>query len=385
MVREGWTLDLTGYVQADAVALDQASVDQLDPGTSQPLNQERFLIRRGRLRAEARKDALSASLELDGNTVNGPAVRLVSAEVAWRYDRLLVASAGLFKTPFGAEVPASERDKPFLEPPTWARAMFPGSYDAGARIAGGYQLLRWTFAIVNGSPAGDLQWAGKDPSSSFDFVGRIGADIAGPRRWRVEAGVSGLSGTGLHPGTPPTKDSLQGVDENGNGLVEPIELMVIPGKPGTPSEKFHRNALGADLAVHWCLCTLGQGVAFGEVALATNLDRGIAYADPVAQSRDIRELGFAVGIVQEVTPRAMVGVRFDRYDADADANERAGTQLVRVDRVYSTLSLMAAARWSTSRLVVEYDHERNPLGRSDSGEPITRSADRITLRAQVGF
>ena len=349
------------------------------------------MIRRGRLRVEARRDALFGSLELDGNTVAGQAARLLGAQVGWSFvpagttTPLVTISAGLFKTPFGAEIPANERDKAFLEPPAFARALFPGNYDAGVLVQGAYGLARWSAALVNGAPVGDAQWRGKDPTGSYDLVGRLGLAVDGPRRLRVEAGVSALTGTGLSAGTPATKDAFEWVDENQDGIVQPTELQVIPGSPGTPSEKFDRQALGADLQVHWCICVIGNGTAFGEVALATNLDRGLVYADPIAQDRDLRHLGFSLGFVQNLGDHAQAGARYDRYAADRDARERQGLPLVGVDRVYSTLSIMAAGRWHAARLVAEYDHERNPNGRGDDGMPLTRSADRITFRAQVGF
>ena len=388
--RRGWQVDLTGYVQADSIAWSQDSVDELDPATGEPLNQERFLIRRGRLRAEARRGPLSASFELDGNTIHSPEARILGAQVGYAFPArgapLVALTAGLFRTPFGAEVPMAERIKPFLEPPAFARGLFPGNFDAGVMASGSYGLARWAVALVNGAPVLDRQWRGRDPSSSYDLVGRVGAVVAGPRELRVELGVSAITGQGFHAGTPPTKDGFQWVDENQNGIIDGVhELQVVPGTPGTPSESFDRDALGADLQVHWCLCALGTGVAFGEVVLATNLDRGLLYADPVAASRDLRHLGFAIGAVQNLGRYAQAGVRYDRYDVDRDAIERGGVAIIGVDRVFSTLAVMAAARWSEARFSVQYDHERNPFGRDDAGNPTTRRADRVTVRAQVGF
>ncbi len=390
VARHGWQLDLSGYVQADVIAYSQLSADELaTDGTL--LNEERFLIRRGRVRLDAHRDALSAAIELDGNTINGAAARLVAANVGWHYQRstdalpLVALTAGLFKTPFGVEVPASERDKAFLEPPAFARAFVPGSYDAGVMAQGAYGIARWSVAVMNGSPSGDARWNGKDPTASHDVVGRVGANIEGPRKLRVEVGVSAIAGEGLHPGTPQTKDELQWVDENQDGLVQSTELQVVPGATATASQKFDRKALGADLQVHWCICRLGNGTAFAELAFGTNLDRGVIYADPIAVSRDYRELGFAVGVVQDLGDHAQAGVRYDRYDGDRDVNERLGVTTVGENKVFSTLSVMAAGRWHDARFVVQYDHERNPFGRDDNGMPITREADRLTLRAQVGF
>ncbi len=389
-MRHGWQLDLTGYVQADAIPYAADSSDEVSPA-GVPLNQERVLIRRGRLRAEAHRDAMFSTLEIDANTIAGPTARILSAAVGWRYQRsddalpLAVLTAGLFKTPFGAEIPANERDKPFLEPPAFARALVPGNYDAGVMAQGAYGVARWSVAVVNGAPVGDVQWKGVDPSASHDVVGRIGADIEGPRRLRVEFGASALAGRGLHPGTPATKDELQWVDENQDGLVQTTELQVVPGQTATPSASFTRNALGADAQVHWCLCRLGTGAAFAELALATNLDRALIYADPVAASRDLRELGFAIGVVQNLGDHAQAGIRYDRYNGDRDVHEQHGTAVVADDQLFSTLSVMAAGRWHEARFLVQYDHERNPYGRDDAGMRITRDADRLTLRAQVGF
>jgi len=377
-----------GYVQVDSTPWSEESVDELDPSTGQPLSTEKFVIRRGRLRAEARRDGVFGAFEIDGNTIDRPTARILAAQVGYAFparDPMLTIAAGLFRVPFGAEVPMSEREKPFLEPPAFARALFPGNYDGGVVVSGRYGLARWSLAMVNGAMAGDRQWTGADPSSSYDLVGRIGAVIEGPRRLRVELGVSGLTGKGVHAGTPPTKDELQWIDENQDGIVQPTELQVVPGAPGTPSESFDREAIGADLQVHWCLCKLGTGMAFFEAALASNLDRGLVYADPIANDRELRELGYAIGVVQHVTPHALVGVRYDRYDADRDALQRAGLDLVGVDKVFSTLSVMVSGTWRDARLVAQYDRQRNPFGRADDGTPTTRDADRVMLRAQVGF
>jgi hypothetical protein len=148
VTRHGWQVDLTGLVQVDSVAWSQASVDELDPGTSQPLNEQRFVIPRARLRAEVHRDAVSAAIELDGNTLNGAVSRLLGAHVRWTYapgapegdPPVLAVTAGLFTIPFGVEVAADVREKPFLEPPAMSRALFPGNFDAGVMAAGSYGL-----------------------------------------------------------------------------------------------------------------------------------------------------------------------------------------------------------------------------------------------------
>ncbi len=398
---DDWTHDLTGWIQFDSIAWSERSVDELDPeADGDLLNEERFLVRRGRIRWSAQNGPIHGAFELDGNTIDGPAARILAASVGYAWTPrgmepardgdghalpLLAVTAGLFRTPFGMEVPMAERVKPFLEPPTFARALFPGNYDGGAMVAGAWSAVRWAVGLVNGAPFGDAQWLGRDPSSSYDVVGRVGAAIQGPRRFRIEAGVSGITGSGFSAGSPATKDEIEWVDDNGDGIVGPSEVRVVPGSPGIPSETFDRDALGADVQAHWCLCVLGEGWAFVEAVLATNLDRGVVYADPIKVARDLRHSGFAIGIVQDLSKYARVGVRYDRYDGDRDASEQQGVNLVGVDKTFTTLSLMATARYGDARFLVQYDRERNPYGRGDDGEPTSLAADRLTLRAQVGF
>lgn len=387
-------VDVSGFVQADAVAYAQDSVDQVDPSTGAPLAQEHFGIPRASLRVDGRRDDVFSELELEAFTTRATlprptqttGVRLEIAQVGWRYGTLVEVSGGLFRTPFGAQTPTSPRTRPFLELPVMSRALFPGDMDAGVMVRGAYGLVRWSLAAMNGAPVGDAQWKGQDPSASYDLIGRIGADVPLPYRGRVIAGVSALDGNALHPGIAPTKDSIQWVDENQDGIVQSTELQVIPGSPGEPSATFSHDAIGADVAVHWCLCVVGKGYAFAEGVIAKNLDRGLVYADPLGKiGRDVRELGVVVGVVQDIGEHASAGVRYDRYVADRDAAEQLGVDFVQTHQLFSTWAVMAATRWGSTRVMVEYDHNNNPFGRNDAGMPTTMSSDRLTVRGQADF
>jgi hypothetical protein len=383
----GWNVDVDGFVEVDAIPWDQHSQDQLNPATGAPLNDEGIALRRGFLRFTATKDAYFAELEFDGNTVAGPVARIITSQVGWSLpdSQALTIAGGLMLIPFGAAVPLNARYRTFMEQPTFLRALFPGDDDAGVRASGSFGIVRYSLAVMNGAPIADAQWKGLDPSSSYDVMGRLGTELALPHRGRFVAGVSALDGSGLHPGQLPTKDQIVWIDTNQDGIVQLSELNVIPGQPGEPSVSFHRDAIDVDAALHWCLRDLGHGVAQLEGAIATNLDRGVIYADPINASRNLRELGFSADVVQDLGPHAQAGVRYDYYDGDRDANEVAGTTVVQTRQIFQTWGFMAAARWDTARLSIEYDRVRNPLGRADNGLPATEQADRLTIRGQVEF
>ena len=393
--RLGWQVDFDALVQVDAVPFSQESQDDLDPGTRAPLNEETITLRRALLRAQAHRDNVFAVIELESTDTAGPTTRLLGSVIGWNIlpgdhgaPPLLTVVGGLLLVPFGTEIPTNLRDKPFLEVPTWANALMPGNYDGGVEVRGAFDLLRYAVAITDGAPSGDAQWKGRDPTSDYDFVGRIGASIDGQHftgRPHLDVGVSFLTGTGLHPGIAPTKGQVVWEDTNGDGIVQESELMGIPDNPGEPSQKFHRDALGADAMASWCLEGAGKGVAFFEGVIGKNFDRGVVDADPITASRDIRELGFSAGVVQDASKWAQVGVRYDRYNADRDAAEQQGLSFVQTKQIFSTTSFLAVFRWTTARVIVQYDHVENPFGRADNGAPVTRRADKLTLRAQVMF
>jgi hypothetical protein len=388
-----FSVSMFGFVQADGVLYNQASVDELNPSTGQPENETRFLIRRGRLRVEGDYGIASGLLEFDGNTVNGATARVTAAEISlkWRAPAkdappYLQGSIGLLRIPFGYEVIEKDFERLFLERSNIIRALFPGEYDLGVRLSGGWRFLRYAVAAMNGNPSGDKQFAARDPSQSKDFVGRLGVDTHPTRRLALQGGISALYGTGFHAGTPSTKDTIVWRDLNNDGQVDSTELEAVLGQPATPSQTFSRYAIGADLRFLIAVPRLGELAIYGELVWAANLDRALQPADPVATGRDLRELGWYLAFTQQLTKWAAVGVRYDRYDPDQDAVDRQGAKLVPRDSTYSTLAVAIAGGYPPYvRVTLEYDHNTNALGRSASGAPATLGSDVLTLRGQVTF
>jgi hypothetical protein len=385
-------LRFSGYLQVDWVAYDQASVDEVNASTRAPLNENRFTLRRGHLRLDAERGLLAGALEIDANTNAGPQVRPIDAEISLRSAERVepkrlhaMLTAGLFKIPFGFEVQELDVDRPFLERSTVARALFPGEFDLGARVWLRYRFLDLKLAAMNGHPLGERTFPALDPASAKDLVGRLGVAAEIAPKVALDAGVSFERGMGFHEGTPTTKDQLTWRDDNGDGIVQATEIQVIPGSSATASELFRRFALGADVRVAVQLAR-GFGLEVrAEVMRAENLDRGVEPADPIGAGYDLREFGYSAGITQELTSLALVGVRYDRYNPDQDAREQQALAVVPRDRSYETLALLAMLRYDGARLALEYDHNKNALGRDPSGKPTTLGRDALTVRAQLRF
>jgi hypothetical protein len=390
--RDHPALRLSGFLQLDWVIHNQDSQNEINGSTGAPLNQDRFEVRRAHLRADVDKGFLFGSLEIDANTVNGPQVRPIDAEMSLRWPvkpdaRLptLTASIGLMRIPFGYEVQELDYVRPFLERAMVLQALFPGEFDLGARFRMNYRFLDMALAVMNGSPIGAKVFPDLDPTQAKDMVGRVGIDVEIAPGVRVQAGASADAGTGFHPGTPATKNVLVWQDQNGDGLVEPNEILAVGGSPATPSQLFHRFAVGGDARIVVRVAPLGNLSFRGEVVSGTNLDRGLEVADPVGAAHDLREMGWSGGATQELTRWAMVGARYDRYNPNADSTQQRAANLVPVDRSYSTFAVMGMLRYEQARLLLEYDINRNPLGLGANGAPTSLADNALTLRGQLVF
>ncbi|MET0795085.1 MAG: hypothetical protein ABW061_26440 [Polyangiaceae bacterium] len=383
---------VSGYAQVDWVLHNQASRNEVNYATGTPLNQDRFTLRRGHLRFSTEQHYLSGALELDANTTNGAQLRPINAEVGVHWPEHVDArvpqfrlSAGLIRIPFGFEVTEQDAVRPFLERSTAARAFFPGEFDLGARFQAQYRFLSLSVAIMNGHPLGDRVFPALAPNAKKEIVGHLGTRSELAPGVVVEMGISADTGSGFHEGTPTSKDQLVWRDDNGDGLVGPTEVQVIAGSSATPSQEFHRFALGADARFGVQFAPHARLELRAEIVRASNLDRAVEPADPVGSGYDLRELGWYLGVTQEVTRWGLLGIRYDRYDPDQDASEQRVAVVVPRDRSYSTLAVLAMLRYGQGRLSFEYDRNRNALGRSANGAATSLASDALTVRAQLGF
>ena len=180
------------------------------------------------------------------------------------------------------------------------------------------------------------------------------------------------------------------VDLNEDGRVTIAELLPVPGAAGRPSENFRRWGVASDLQLRFTLPKVGDMSAYGEFALGHNLDRAVAVADPVGLGRDQRGIGWYVGLTQELTRYAMIGVRYDDYMPNLDALEPFDGTFVITRGRFRTVAAGAAARiyggeLMRARLLIEYEHQRNTLGRDAAGRPAQLPNDTLRIRTELVF
>jgi hypothetical protein len=378
----------------------QESQDQIQQGGVY-LNQDRFLVRRGRIQVDAAWRWIELRVLLDGNTLRGFTVgpRRLEASIVWRskpWEGQLPATGrdadvpylkltgGLTEIPFGFELPDGHRERVFMERTLASQALFPGEQDVGARLSGGVGFFRYAIAAMNGTPLDDRNALPVgDPNKAKDIVARLGVDARPTDSFRLSGGVSALYGSGFHAGTDATKDSITWRDLNQNGAIDAGELTPVPGTAATPSVNFTHWAVGADLQLR-LRTPIGQTMLYGEAVIASNLDRGLFVADPIATGVDVRHFGAYGAITQEITPYAIVGFRFDYYDPNADFFDKRGGKLLPTSQAIKTFSPVIGAQFpGRARLLFQYDAVRDLLAKDRSGVPADLKNDRFTVRLQV--
>jgi len=381
---------LSGYVQAQH-EWSQLSEDQVQQG-GVPYNRDRFLVRRARLRVDGSWRWSAVALEIDGSTTRGSFFGLRRAEASWVWRNprasappYLMVTAGLTEIPFGYELPDGVRRRAFMERSLASLAFFPGEPDLGVRVAGGLGPFRYALSLMNGTPLDDRAGspAGVDPTAAKDIIGRVGVDLRFGEHAGLIAGASFLRGTGFHAGHDATQNTVTWRDINENNAIDAGELTAIPGRGATPSLSFARWAVNLDLGVRF-RTRLGLTHLYGEVTLATNLDRSVFVADPIATGFDVRHIAGYVAVTQELFRYGLVGLRFDAYNPNADLLDNRRGRLIPNDQTLYTLSpLVGVVVPRRGRLVLQYDAIFDALARDSRGVPTDLRNNQWTLRAQV--
>lgn len=383
-----FTLRVLPYVQGQ-YEQHQNSEGELASDGTRLLNQDRFLVRRGRLLVGLDHRWAQLVFELDASTANGPAVGVRQAEASLRLPPRdgrspAMLTLGMFRTPFGYEVLRSARDREFMENALVAQAFFPGESDLGARAQGALGWFRYALAVVNGHPIDEARFGGAAPLAPSDVVGRVGVDLRGETR-RFTAGVSALGGRGFHPGTPQGVDMLGVRDVSESGVLTPDDLTLIQGRAQVRSQSFSRFAVGVDASFE---ARLGErhGVhVWAEAMFGQNMDRGVFVSDPVGNGFDLRGAGVVLGATATLFRWGLVGARFDWYNPNVDSTANAAGRVVVAPRDVATVSALAGVQvpGTGTRLVAQYDVVRDHLALGADGLPTDLRNDRFTLRLQV--
>jgi hypothetical protein len=293
-----------------------------------------FRVRRARLRTFYETDVMRLFLQIDGLPAGGvgPGIGTIlrNAEATgiarWTRDVRTEIGAGLFFTPFRAELLEPSVTRPFIERTWFIQNVFPTERDYGVRaktIALDDRLIV-DLAVVNGQRLGERTFVAlPDLNRSKDFVA-----YASYRLGFVTLGASGYLGRGQ--------------------IVDPRALRF---------KQYSKWAVNYEAkAAYTLLRGIGESRLSAELTVARNMDAGVIYpfavpAIPATFTDDVTDLderAFYVRFEQDLKRLFTIGYRYDMYTPDVAIknNARDTHAFLAVWKISPNLRFMNELGWA---------------------------------------
>jgi phosphate-selective porin len=333
-------IKFSGYVQARYQA--QQSLDENGTGGF-----NRFVIRRGRIKATYTGDVAQYMLQIDATT-SGVALKDAEATLFIPGTKQnLSLTLGQTKWPFGYEGPQSSGEREFPERSLVIRSFLPGERDLGAKFNGKWGVFRLNAGIFNGNGTQNTNFIGTDNDKEKDVLGRVGFDL----KW-ISGGVSGWRGLTLGKRTLPSADES--------------------------SHYYRRTRLGADVQLYLDLLPVGGTAVKAEYITGTTYQRGGAEVFGVPAS------GFWVLLVQNLGLSDAVALRYDSFDYQNGHEAAEADSKLDPTNAVSTLGLQAM-HYFGENLKVSATYEL-PVTATASGGTVKDPKDNLfTLQFQARF
>ena len=302
-------LKFSGYIQGRYEYRDD-SVSGLD-SSGRITNFNRFLVRRGRLKATYTGENAEYMLQIDA-TGNGVVLKDAEATFVDTWTPLgLRFTMGQFKVPFGYEVLQSSADRDMPERARVIQALFPGERDRGARLTARYEWFNFMGALVNGNftQNDNLFTAGSwDNNRYFDTYLRAGADFD-----FIVFHLSTQFGEKLEATVAST--ALTIADTNMDGIIQADEITRAATTP--TMRRFGIWRVGADVEGYFDIPHVGGTSLKGEMIFSQNTNRdfrGVA-ADPC---RDVKGFGWILTLNQNIGDYFGLAARLDQWNPNRD-------------------------------------------------------------------
>ncbi len=166
-------LKISGYVQAQWQKAPQAGIDSYAGGNFSSNADNRFSLRRGRVKFAYEWDYSQFVLQIDV-TEKGVVIKDAYASITDPWTRYFTATAGMFNRPFGYEIAYSSSLRESPERSRFTQTLFPGERDLGAKLLiQAPKTSRFNFLSLEGGLFNGTGPTTVDFDSYKDFTGRL--------------------------------------------------------------------------------------------------------------------------------------------------------------------------------------------------------------------
>lgn len=360
-------LKFSGYIQAQYQWADTSGNTDFQVGNyaggAFPRNvRDRFMVRRGRLKATYTGDLTQYVLQIDV-TQNGVGIKDAYVQVTEPWLKSFSLTAGAFDRPFGFEISYSSGQRESPERSRLFQTLFPGEREIGMMLSyatdrGFMQHINFKGGFFNG-----VRNTANENDRVKDFIGRLG--FTAPFQEQNLAIDGGLS---LYLGKVTSNSrAVYSIDRATKTFVTDSNVIDSLGK-------FDRKYIGADIQLYYDIPVewLGGFSLRGEYI--TGDQPGTAsssefYNNPhgstVTPLYRRKFNGWYVTYIQNFGLKNQMVVKYDVYDPNTQVKGKdigatttniAGRRLTATDVKFSTLGLGWIYHWDTNvKFVAYYD------------------------------
>lgn len=331
---------ITGYLQTQYQRAQSAGINSFSGGDFTKNSNDRFIIRRGRLKIDRADKYSSIVFQIDA-TQNGLQLMDAFIQLHQPDTKSLLFTAGLFNRPFGHSIVYSSGYRDFPERARVFQTLMPRERDIGAMVSfrsdnKAFHFLTAEVAVVNGSGH-----SARDYDSKKDIIGNLAFKFDSLANKKLHIGFGGS----VYRGSVRSDTETYFV-RNGNGYVKDT-------RPENINSNARRDYYGANIQLQYNN-TFGSTIFKAEyvggkqpgVASSSTITGPIASQSFAAQPTTdlyLREFsGYYLWLTQQIAKTkftALLG--YDVYDPNTRIRESeigaAGSNTTAGDIKFSTL------------------------------------------------
>ncbi len=380
-------IKISGFIHAQYQKADTLGAKSFNGGDFSTLSSQRFMVRRGYIRAEYSGNFASYSVLLNANE-KGVSILDAYFSIKEPWLKAFNLKGGIFYRPFGYELGYSRvlRESPELSRVN--QLLFPGERDLGASIT--FQMPESSALHPLKIDAGLFTGNGINPETDdkLDFIGRIGiADALKKTKMDYGLGISYYYGSVYHA----KKEVYQMGDVDGIQAFRQLIADTIPGN------YYKRKYLGFD-GQFSVQSLLGKTTLRGEYITGQQPgsdNTTISPTIPIAYNLYLRNFQGATFFLIHSLPESMfsIVIKYDFYDPNTELKgDEIGIKTTSAkatngtDISYTTWGFGSITDINPNlRLVLYYDLVKNECSKNLAGFISDQKDNIFTVRIQYKF
>jgi len=380
-------LKFSGYVQAQWQHADTVGISSFAGGNFPSNVDNRFSIRRGRLKATYDIGISQMVLQLDV-TEKGVGIKDAYLKISDPFIQVFSFQAGVFDRPFGFEISYSSSIRESPERSRMFQTIFPGERDLGAKLVlqapktSKLNIFKLEGGLFNGTGPTAV-----DFDSHKDFIGNFSFNKSlKNEKANFAARVSYYNGGYRQP----TKFIYNRIGDIGGG----ISGFLVDSTSENKGSIVKREYFGADAQIS-VLSMLGLSTLRAEYIYGTQAGTASTTTSPSSEPTSdafIRNFnGAYFYFLQNIgQSKHQLLLKYDWYDPNTDVSgDQLGqnkSKLTKTDLKYTTIGLGWVYRFDANlKFIVYYDMVENEISSNLNGFDKDLKDNVLTLRIQYKF